>query len=622
MAENQNSPKEKEPPKEDLPSGPSSDAPASQDPGATQPSLDERVRESMNRDPFTVKDFIFQGILFFVASQAIAYFLYRNSSKVEEGSAPSDVNKEDPSFKKNDEIPNQQPQKQSIYDGLPFTQVVPYWKKGTPLDFSFYISTEKDISDRIITRTPSIEPIWEVHDIKLGSEFSYNKQIEFKVTDRNAVLDPESSEFDVDNLALKNYQITTSFVHKKDNGKRNLIGKNNPIPKDDPDKDLIEGVSYTYLYPNVTLSLVDSSKILFNFKKENPEILKWVDSIPSERVIDYYGNGGYSPILYLNNFWQLRGSMFRVNNTKPNIKLNLEFNTLTMLKFQLYVSAQAGIEQNMALQGSDSVVNSGVDMLKRALIENSPYVLALTLIVSILHSIFDMLAFKNDVQFWRKKKNSEGLSFRALILGLFFETVIFLYLLESSEDTSKVIIVKVASPLKGRTELLQIAGMSITIRDFSTYSQKETDTEKYDKIAFKYLSWVAYPLLFGYTVYSLVYKEFKSWYSFILSVLVGYVYTFGFIAMTPQLYINYKLKSVAHMPWRTFIYKSLNTFIDDLFAFVMPMPMLHRIATLRDDVIFFIYLYQRYLYPVDHKRANEFGQVGEDEPSDSKQKTD
>jgi hypothetical protein len=58
-------------------------------------------------------------------------------------------------------------------------------------------------------------------------------------------------------------------------------------------------------------------------------------------------------------------------------------------------------------------------------------------------------------------------------------------------------------------------------------------------------------------------------------------------------------------------YKFLNTFIDDLFAFTIRMPMLHRLATLRDDVIFFIYLYQKYKYKVDYTRVNEFGQGGE-----------
>jgi hypothetical protein len=52
--------------------------------------------------------------------------------------------------------------------------------------------------------------------------------------------------------------------------------------------------------------------------------------------------------------------------------------------------------------------------------------------------------------------------------------------------------------------------------------------------------------------------------------------------MCPQLFINYKLKSVAHMPWRQMTYKFLNTIIDDLFAFVIKMPMLHRLSVFRD----------------------------------------
>ena len=55
--------------------------------------------------------------------------------------------------------------------------------------------------------------------------------------------------------------------------------------------------------------------------------------------------------------------------------------------------------------------------------------------------------------------------------------------------------------------------------------------------------------------------------------------------MTPQLFINYKLKSVAHLPWRMMTYKALNTFIDDLFAFVIQMPTLYRLGCFRDGKI-------------------------------------
>ena len=78
------------------------------------------------------------------------------------------------------------------------------------------------------------------------------------------------------------------------------------------------------------------------------------------------------------------------------------------------------------------------------------------------------------------------------------------------------------------------------------------------------------------------------------------------------------LQSVAHMPARAMTYKFLNTFIDDLFAFTVKMPTLHRLATLRDDVIFFVYIYQAWKYKVDHKRVNEFGQGGDDEVPEDK----
>ena len=45
-------------------------------------------------------------------------------------------------------------------------------------------------------------------------------------------------------------------------------------------------------------------------------------------------------------------------------------------------------------------------------------------------------------------------------------------------------------------------------------------------------------------------------------------------------------------------------FIDDLFAFIITMPTAHRVACFRDDVVFLIYLYQRYLYPVDPNRVD------------------
>lgn len=52
------------------------------------------------------------------------------------------------------------------------------------------------------------------------------------------------------------------------------------------------------------------------------------------------------------------------------------------------------------------------------------------------------------------------------------------------------------------------------------------------------------------------------------------------------------------------MYKAFNTFIDDVFAFIITMPTAHRVACFRDDIVFLVYLYQRWLYPVDKSRID------------------
>merc|ERR1711935_86101 len=59
------------------------------------------------------------------------------------------------------------------------------------------------------------------------------------------------------------------------------------------------------------------------------------------------------------------------------------------------------------------------------------------------------------------------------------------------------------------------------------------------------------------------------------------------------------------------LFQALNTFIDDIFAFVIKMPTMYRLGCFRDDIVFFIFLYQKYVYRVDLSRVNEFGYSGE-----------
>ena len=113
--------------------------------------------------------------------------------------------------------------------------------------------------------------------------------------------------------------------------------------------------------------------------------------------------------------------------------------------------------------------------------------------------------------------------------------------------------------------------------------------------------------------------------------------------MWPQIFVNYRLKSVAHLPCKRLLkcspgnshalvsltgralsYKVFSTFVDDAFAWLISAPLIHKLATLRDDVVFFVFLYQLWIYPVDKSRPNEFGYVAEDDSdkASSKEKTE
>ena len=100
------------------------------------------------------------------------------------------------------------------------------------------------------------------------------------------------------------------------------------------------------------------------------------------------------------------------------------------------------------------------------------------------------------------------------------------------------------------------------------------------------MNYLLVPLMAIYLVYALNKRNWviRHYYRFILETAVAFIALFGFILMTPQLYINYKLKSVDHLNWRGLIYRFVTTIIDDVFAFMVTMPPLRRIMYFRDGM--------------------------------------
>ncbi|XP_078036752.1 putative lipid scramblase CLPTM1 [Augochlora pura] len=356
---------------------------------------------------------------------------------------------------------------------------------------------------------------------------------------------------------------------------------------------------------------------------------------PLDSYIKFSSEGMfYKPVIYLNDFWNMQRDYQPINDTINELELKLNYQPLSLFKWQIYSAPTMRDKWTSMFMGETTDEDENdQDTMKETLLDTNPYLLGLTIIVSTLHSVFEFLAFKNDIQFWNNRNSLEGLSVRSVFFNVFQSLVVLLYVLDNETNTvvriSCVIglcieawkINKVVDISVNRNS--KILGVFPTISFHDKGSYVESSTKEYDRLAFRYLSWALYPLLAGYAIYSLMYLEHKGWYSWVLNMLYGFLLTFGFIMMTPQLFINYKLKSVAHLPWRMMSYKFLNTFIDDIFAFVIKMPTLYRISCFRDDIIFFIFLYQRWIYKTDHTRVNEFGFSGEMEAkitTDKKQK--
>jgi len=364
--------------------------------------------------------------------------------------------------------------------------------------------------------------------------------------------------------------------------------------------------------PKLTISAVEDYTV-YREGQIPPQILPSLQLLPESNA--------YLPVLFMNEFWLMKEQLLVVNESVPELTLEISFSVTTLMRWMLTVQMQTSMESQATLHGADTS-----DDLKRMLTDTSPFLLGLTMFVSMLHMLFDFLAFKNDISFWKNNKSMRGLSLSTMLMNLFFQTVIFLYLLDN--DTSWMILMSNGVGLAIEVWKLRKAIKSVDVhtpagarfphlRITPTDSYALSDTKIHDEEAMRYLSLVMYPLVAGYSAYSLAMETHKSFYSWLLGSIVGCVYTFGFVMMTPQLFINYKLKSTAHMPWKTFMYKALNTFIDDLFAFIIVMPTMHRLSCLRDDVIFLVYLYQRWAYGVDKKRANEYGQVEREEGNDA-----
>ncbi|KAI0368074.1 cleft lip and palate transmembrane 1 [Pilatotrama ljubarskyi] len=538
------------------------------------------------------------------------------------------------------QVPGQAP----VANAIP-TQAVPAWPLGIPLAMHVHLSTSPtgDVFSKKWTsgyrkdedaELPSL--VW--NNITFGdwnekrvAEFSVNLPPSvqnngslwadvFLVRD-GASPDPTDPKFDPRSVHHVRTMLTKYLPKAKIRREKNLLGGSTTGHQEHEEEEEPQGdIIVSHWHNNLTLALISDNPAI-PLQQVQPAAARYIELTPER---DASGRPFYKPIIFPNEFWHLRSQYIEINSTVSTLPLQVEFQPISYWKFTIFAALTQSFAEAAKQQGATS--GAELDEVKRMLVETNPYFLALTALVSMLHVVFEFLAFSSDVSHWRKKQELVGVSVRCalIVTNVFVQIIILLYLIDNNEQTSWMILmgsgIGVVIEAWKITKAVDISvapsppgswlPYQIQIKDKHVLSEDEKKTQEYDKLAFRIVSWFTIPCLAAYTVYSLLYETHKGWYSFVISTLTSFVYMFGFAQLIPQLIINYKLKSVAHMPMKAMVYKTLSTVVDDLFAFCIKMPILHRLACFRDDVVFLIFLYQRWIYRVDPNRVNEYGQVG------------
>ncbi len=334
----------------------------------------------------------------------------------------------------------------------------------------------------------------------------------------------------------------------------------------------------------------------------------------------------YQPKFYTDE--EYKRHPYYIDASKASDKIRISWNPVS----RVHYSFTQTMEEVFQVYTKFGISQDDLDEIRAHLFRRPLHVIITMQIVGMIQVFLSTMAFKNDVAFFKGINDYTGLSSRSLVTDVLHSVVIFLYVLDY-EHASRIILMQLFIEVviglwkvKRRLKLhlffrygLPWVGAASESGQPQALSRGEAATEAIDARAMRYLKIVLYPLSAAWGVYCLYNYRYSSWWSWFISSLADFAYTFGFINMMPQIFVNYKMKSVAHMPWRVLVYKAFNTFIDDFFAFFLMADYMsdkHRWMTLRDDFVFFIFLYQLWCYPIDKTRQDEYGFVYSSESKD------
>lgn len=142
----------------------------------------------------------------------------------------------------------------------------------------------------------------------------------------------------------------------------------------------------------------------------------------------------YQPVVDCTDFWLYKDLLIPLNETTPIANVTVHIQPYSLYKIAMM--KQFEMTNNMYKEWG---MSSDMDMTKKMFVETNFYLLILTIFVSLAHTVCEMMAFKNEIHFWKNRDSLKGISVRTLFINLVMTIIVFLYLLDRDDETSMMI---------------------------------------------------------------------------------------------------------------------------------------------------------------------------------------
>ena len=301
------------------------------------------------------------------------------------------------------------------YNPIPQT-IAPVWPMNSSLDLSIYVSPS--LAMPALSQVDPGSLVLEEKGFTIGNfkdkreiatSFAVPAEVQnggnlwahFYVALQGHEMDPAAQDYDVAKAYHFYRQLNQMLAKKKVVKTKKLLGG----PDSSDEEEIVvtpKGPTLaSYYHPNFTMSFIPDSGTQ-SYPQMHPALRQYV-VLESTGARDASGqNGWYYPILFVNTFWQLRDHMTELNSTVTRLPLHISLNNLNNWKFSIFASIDDGMKRNQQQVANGGPVpaagdGSEFEDFKRILLDTNVYLLSTTAIVSVLHMIFEMLAFKSDI---------------------------------------------------------------------------------------------------------------------------------------------------------------------------------------------------------------------------------